>query len=387
LKIVTIVGARPQFIKAALLVREFSHRGIEHCLVHTGQHYDFEMSQVFFDQLGLPRPDYNLGVGSASHAVQTAEMMRGLEPVLETERPRYVVVFGDTNSTLAGALTAVKLRLPVVHVEAGLRSFNRSLPEEINRVVADHVSSVLCAPSERAATQLAAEGVRAGVYVVGDLMLDLLAGVRDSMPARPSILERFELQPGTYVLATIHRPANTDDPHAFADIVSGLRRLRLPVIFPVHPRTAALVQAFEVGGPGDTITPIEPLPYEETIALARFARVVVTDSGGLQKESVMLGVPCVTLRDETEWNETLDDGWNALAGTDPGAIERLALRPRPLTPSRAFVADGGCASRIVDLLAASDVHRGRTYSINRDRSDTYSAKARSPVSPAAADAR
>jgi UDP-N-acetylglucosamine 2-epimerase len=349
LKIATIVGARPQFVKSALLLREFERREIEHRLVHTGQHYDYEMSQVFFDQLGLPQPDYSLGCGSATHAVQTAEMMRALEPVLEREHPSYVVVFGDTNTTLAGALTAAKLRTPVVHVEAGLRSFNRSMPEEINRVIADHVSSVLCAPSQRAADQLAAEGIRAGVHVVGDLMIDLVKMVRDALPERPPILERLGLESRAYALATVHRASNTDDPHAFADIVSGLRRLPLPVIFPVHPRSAALVRGFDVGA-SDGIVPIQPLPYEDTIALAAHARVVLTDSGGLQKEAVFMGVPCVTLRDETEWSETLEDGWNALAGTDPSAIERLALRPRPLSPSRSFEADGSCAGLIADIL-------------------------------------
>ena len=344
-----MVGARPQFVKSALLLREFERREVEHRLVHTGQHYDREMSQVFFDQLGLPQPDYSLGCGSASHAVQTADMMRALEPVLEREYPSFVIVFGDTNTTLAGALTAAKLRMPVVHVEAGLRSFKRSMPEEINRVIADHVASVLCVPSERAAQQLASEGIRAGVHVVGDLMIDLVKMVRDELPERPPILERLALEPGSYALATIHRAANTDDPHAFSDVMSGLRRLPLPVIFPVHPRSAPLVRAFEVGA-GDGIVPIEPLPYEDTIALAAHARVVLTDSGGLQKEAVFLGTPCVTLRDETEWGETLEDGWNALAGTDPSAIERLALRPRPLSPSRSFQSDGFCARRIADLL-------------------------------------
>jgi UDP-GlcNAc3NAcA epimerase len=350
-KILSIVGARPQFIKVALLLREFERRRIEHRLVHSGQHYDREMSQVFFDQLGLPEPDHALGVGSASHAAQTAEMMRRLEPVLQKEQPDWVVVFGDTNTTLAGALTAAKLNLPTVHVEAGLRSFNRAMPEEINRVVADRCAEILCAPTERAAAQLASEGVRAGVYVVGDLMLDLVVAVRETLPDHPPILQRLELEPRCYAVATIHRAANTDDPRAFGRIVSGLRRVGMPVIFPVHPRTAGVARDFDVGAAGDSILPIEPLPYEEMIALALHARVMLTDSGGLQKEASVLGVPCVTLRDETEWPETLDDGWNALAGTDPDAIERLALRPRPLTAARAFLADGRCAERIADLLA------------------------------------
>jgi UDP-N-acetylglucosamine 2-epimerase len=353
LKIITIVGARPQFIKAALLLREFERRGVDHKLVHTGQHYDHELSQVFFDQLGLPTPDYALEAGSGSHAVQTAEMMSRLEPVLEAEQPDFVIVFGDTNTTLAGALVAAKLRLPLVHVEAGLRSFNRSMPEEINRVVADHVASVLCAPNARAAAQLASEGIRAGVHVVGDLMIDLVTSVADSLPEHPPILQRLGLKHEGYALATIHRAANTEDPRAFGDIVSGLRRLPLPVIFPVHPRSAALARRFQVGE-DDGIVPVEPLPYVETIALALHARVVLTDSGGLQKEAVALGVPCVTLRNETEWRETLDDGWNALAGTDPSAIERLALRPRPLTPSNAFLADGACAQRIAAILLPSN---------------------------------
>lgn len=353
MKILSIVGARPQFIKAVLLLREFERRHITHRLVHSGQHYDREMSQVFFDQLGLPEPDYALGVGSASHAVQTADIMRRLEPVLENERPQWVVVFGDTNTTLAGALTAAKLHLPIAHVEAGLRSFNRAMPEEINRVVADRCAEILCAPTERAAAQLASEGVRAGVHVVGDLMVDLVVRIREQLAEQPPILQRLELEPRSYAVATIHRAANTDDQQAFGRIVAGLRRIGMPVIFPVHPRSLNVARIFDVGAAGDSILPIEPLPYEEMIALALHARVVLTDSGGLQKEAVVLGVPCVTLRDETEWPETLDDGWNALAGTDPDAIERLALRPRPLAAAHAFAADGRCAERIADLLAPS----------------------------------
>jgi UDP-N-acetylglucosamine 2-epimerase len=352
-KVLSIVGARPQFVKAALLLREFQRQGVEHRLVHTGQHYDREMSQVFFDQLGLPAPDHALGVGSGSHALQTADMLRALEPVLEAEAPDWVVVFGDTNTTLAGALVAAKLRQPLAHVEAGLRSYNRSMPEEINRIVTDHVATLNLAPTERAAKQLAAEGIRASVRVVGDLMLDLAFMVRDALPQRPAILARLEVEPKRYALATIHRAANTDDPAAFAAIVAGLRRLGMPVIFPVHPRSAALAANNGVGGPGDSIVAIEPLPYEETIALTLHARVVLTDSGGLQKESVALGVPCVTLRDETEWVETLDDGWNALAGCDPDAIERLALRPRPLNDAVALQADGHCAERIVAALGCA----------------------------------
>lgn len=352
MRVLTVVGARPQFIKAAVLSAEFSkHRDVEEILVHTGQHYDYEMSQVFFDELKLVKPNYHLEVGSASHAVQTAEIMKRLEPHVENERPDWVLVYGDTNSTLGGALVAAKLLVPVAHVEAGLRSFNRSMPEETNRVVADHVASLLFAPHEHAARQLVREGIKERIEVVGDLMVDLVMETAASLPAHSPILDRFGVAPGGYGVVTVHRASNTDDPLAFARIVKGLRRLKFPVVFPVHPRTTQLAQQALAGERGDNIIACEPLSYRAMIALQRHASVILTDSGGMQKEAYALGVPCVTLRKETEWVETLNDGWNALAGTDPDAIARLALRKAPVKERRPHYGDGRCARRICEALA------------------------------------
>jgi UDP-GlcNAc3NAcA epimerase len=350
LKLVSVVGARPQFIKAAVLSAELELRPrCEHVLIHTGQHYDYGMSQVFFEELQMPEPGICLDVGSAPHGVQTGEMLRRLEPALRDLAPDVVVVFGDTNSTLAGALAAVKLGLPVAHVEAGLRSFDRSMPEEINRVVVDHVASLHFAPNERAAAQLAREDIRGGVHTVGDLMVDLALSTVAGLPDEPPILDILRVGSGRFALATVHRAANTDDPEAFARIVGAFRRLDMPVVFPIHPRSRALAAAHDVGRAGDVIVPCDPVSYQEMIALQRHARVILTDSGGVQKEAFALGVPCVTLRIATEWTETLADGWNVLAGTDADAIVRAAHRARPASP-HGYPGAGRSAGLICDVL-------------------------------------
>jgi len=322
----TVVGARPQFIKAALVSEAMAGR-VDEIVVHTGQHYDASMSQVHFDDLHMRAPDHFLSAGSGSHAVQTAEMMTRLEPLVHETSPDAVLVYGDTNSTLAGALVAAKLNVPVAHVEAGLRSFDRTMPEEVNRVVTDHLSRLLFAPNERAAGQLAAEGIAAGVYVVGDVMADLARRTAARLPARPAVLDELGLQRGEYGVLTIHRVANTADPATFARLVAAAGRLGFPVVFPVHPRSRALFDA--LAGRAGAVRAIDPLGYEAMIALVRDARVVLTDSGGLQKEAYVLGVPGVTLRSETEWVETLEGGWNVLAGSDEERIVAAALRPRP----------------------------------------------------------
>jgi UDP-GlcNAc3NAcA epimerase len=350
-KILTIVGARPQFVKAALLSHEFAARSIDERLVHTGQHYDAAMSDVFFDELAIPQPHYNLHVGSASHAVQTAQMLTKLEPVMRYEAPDCVVVYGDTNSTLAGALAASKLNLPVAHVEAGLRSFDRAMPEEINRLVADRLSTILLAPTQSAAEQLEREGVLEGVSVVGDLMVDLALATIQTLGDRPEVMRRFGIRAREYAVATIHRAGNTSDVTVFARLIAGLRQTGMPVIFPVHPRTRPLVDLLCVGG-RDNIVPCEPLSYRDMLAIQAHARVVITDSGGMQKEAVVLGTPCVTLRDCTEWNETLAEGWNVLVGSDPVAIAAAAQRDPPRVPISPFGSGNG-ASRIVDVLAAA----------------------------------
>lgn len=351
MKILSVVGARPQFVKAAVLSAEFAERGVEEILIHTGQHYDAEMSDVFFEELKIPKPRYELGVGSAGHGAQTGEMMRRLEPVAVAERPDAIVVYGDTNSTLAGALVGAKLGIPVAHVEAGLRSFNRSMPEEINRVVADHVSTWLFVPNARARAQLASEGIVNGVVEVGDLMVDLVTRAAKTLPPNPPVLERFGVAPYAYGVATIHRPSNTDDPETFGRLIEGLHAVDMPIVFPVHPRTRGIAAARSVGK-DDNIIVSPPLSYGETIALLARACVIFTDSGGMQKEAYVLRVPCVTLREETEWLETLEDGWNVLAGSDPAKIARSARRLMP-AKQKSHYGDGGSAAAIATALTAN----------------------------------
>jgi UDP-N-acetylglucosamine 2-epimerase (non-hydrolysing) len=348
MRVLSVVGARPQFIKAALLSAEFARRGIEEILVHTGQHYDPGMSDVFFEQLGIPQPRHHLGVGSGGHGAQTGEMLKRLEPIVEAEMPDWLLVYGDTNSTLAGALAGAKLHVPVAHVEAGLRSFNKAMPEEINRIVADHIGDLLLVPNAQAAQQLAKEGIASGVRVVGDLMVDLAKDIASRLPPEPAILERFQVRAGGYCVATIHRASNTDDERTFERLIQGLRGVDLPIIFPVHPRTRAIAQAYGAGE-GDNIIPCDPLPYMEMIGLLSRAVTLFTDSGGLQKEAFVLKVPCVTLREETEWIETLEDGWNVLAGSDTRKIVEASKR---LTPARQGTpyGDGHAAKLIVDAL-------------------------------------
>jgi UDP-N-acetylglucosamine 2-epimerase len=347
MRVASVVGARPQFVKAALLSREFATQGIEEHVIHTGQHYDASMSDAFFEDLELPEPAVNLRVGSASHGVQTGQMLQRLEPVLTRVAPDCVLVYGDTNSTLAGALAAAKLGLPVAHVEAGLRSFDRSMPEEINRLVADRIADLLLAPGELAARQLEREGIDRPIEIVGDLMVDLAIRTAAALPPLPAIMERLRIEPLGYALATIHRAANTADQSVFERLLAGLRGAGVPVIFPVHPRTRALAERLHANGDGLTLC--QPLRYREIIALQKHARVVLTDSGGMQKESVVLGTPCVTLRDRTEWPETLEGGWNVLAGDEPRRIAAAAQRPRPAKRIMPF-GGGQSARRIVDAL-------------------------------------
>jgi UDP-GlcNAc3NAcA epimerase len=347
-KLVSIVGARPQFIKAAAVSRALRKRHHE-VLVHTGQHYDYEMSGIFFEGLEIPRPDVNLGVGSGSHGAQTAAMLKGVEDVLLDERPGYVLVYGDTNSTLAGALAASKLSIPVAHVEAGLRSFNRSMPEEINRLVADHLSELLLCPSDTAVRNLAAEGITQNAHLVGDVMLDVLNWAKQRLSETPKILQQLSLVRRRYILATVHRSENTDNLTRLAQILRAFNSLNEPVIFPVHPRTQKAITetGFIVKS---NVRLIDPVGYMDMMALARSARMVLTDSGGLQKEAYWLGVPCVTMRAETEWVETVQAGWNTLVGSDS---ERIIEAVRSFTPNGthpALYGDGTASVNCVDLL-------------------------------------
>lgn len=350
MKLVSIVGARPQFIKASPLSRELRTRHHE-ILVHTGQHYDYGMSDVFFEELGMPAPDHHLGIGSGTHGAQTGAMLAAVEAVLQKESPDAVIVYGDTNSTLAGALAAAKLHVPVAHVEAGLRSFNRRMPEEINRVLADHLSTWLFAPSEVSRQQLVQEGICQGVHVVGDIMVDALGLHGARATARPEALARYELRAGTYYLATVHRAENTDEASTLRRIFGALGALDKPVALPLHPRTEKRVTELGITI-GANVRVLAPQGYLDMLALQRGAACVLTDSGGIQKEAYYLRVPCVTLRNETEWVETVATGWNTLAGTDPERIlAAVARRPAPDTPHPDLYGDGMTARRIVEILS------------------------------------
>lgn len=349
MKVLSVVGARPQFIKAAPVSRVLRERHVE-VLLHTGQHYDRMMSAVFFDELDIPHPDYNLGVGSGPHGAQTGAMLAGIEEVLLQECPDVVVVYGDTNSTLAGALAASKLHIPVAHVEAGLRSFNRRMPEEINRVLADHVARWLFCPTQTAADNLRAEGVTAGVWNVGDVMADALTYNLQVARRQSDILGRLELKAGGYYLTTLHRPRNTDDPIRLARILDALGSLDRPVILPAHPRT---VHAIEAAGltVSSNVRIVPPVSYLDMLALEASARRILTDSGGVQKEAYLVGVPCITLREETEWVETVEAGWNRLVGADPEAIRDAVGNPVPEGEHPMLFGDGQAAQRIVRILA------------------------------------
>ena len=316
MKVVSIIGARPQFIKCAPVSRAL-RKVAQEVLVHTGQHYDDSMSGVFFRELGISDPDYHLGIGSGPHGHQTGDMLKGVEEILLKEAPEMVLVYGDTNSTLAGALAAVKLHVPVVHVEAGLRSFNRRMPEEINRVVTDQLSTLLLCPTETAVENLRREGVTQGVYVVGDVMYDALMDSVERAQQTSTILERLRITPQGYLLATVHRADNTDQSTHLNGILSALNRLAGPdrmIVFPVHPRTRKQLEQISFS-PSPYLLLIDPVPYLDMVCLESSAHVIVTDSGGIQKEAYWLGVPCITLREETEWVETVASGWNCLVGT------------------------------------------------------------------------
>lgn len=345
--ILTVVGARPQFIKAAPVSRALREAGLDELLVHTGQHYDDNMSGVFFRDMGITAPDINLNAGSGSHAHQTARMLTGLEDLMLQHRPDYVLVYGDTNSTLAGALAAVKLGVPVAHVEAGLRSYNRAMPEEHNRVLTDHCADLLFCPTQTAVDLLAGEGVTAGVHLVGDTMYDALRQFSAVAREHSRILQTLDITPGGYLLVTVHRPYNTDVPANMTAILSALADCGETVIFPVHPRTRQRL-------PDLTLPPavrlVEPVGYLDMLWLEQNARKILTDSGGIQKEAYLLGVPCITLRPETEWVETLRDGWNTLTGADAAGIAAALAAPRPAADPLPVFGDGRAAAHITAVL-------------------------------------
>lgn len=347
--IASIVGARPQFIKAAPLSRALA-KDFKEVLVHTGQHYDRDMSEIFFRELEIRPPDFNLGVGSASPGEQTARMLMELEVVLRTIKPDCVLVYGDTNSTLAGALAAAQARLPLAHVEAGLRSFDRRMPEEINRLVTDRIANMLFCPTGGAVENLGKEGISTGVHQVGDVMADALLHNLPLARQRSRVLSTLKLQPGRYALATVHRAANTDDPGRLRSILEALSSLPMQIAFPVHPRTRKSLDAVpETVGPNVLL--LEPLGYFDSLVLQENADCVLTDSGGMQREAYLLGVRCITLRDETEWVETVAAGWNRLAGVDPAAIRSAFEDRKPGGERPLLFGDGKAAERITEVLS------------------------------------
>jgi UDP-N-acetylglucosamine 2-epimerase len=349
-RIVTIVGNRPQFVKAAAVSRLLRERH-EELLVHTGQHYDDELSKVFFEELGIPAPDRELGAGSGSNSEQTARILAALAPVLDELRPGLAFVYGDTNSTLAGALAAAQADIPVGHVEAGMRSFDRSMPEELNRVLTDHASDLLLCSTQTAMDNLDREGVHGQAHLVGDVMADVSLAFREIAAERSAILGELGLEPGTYFAVTAHRAGNVDDPARLERLVALLEALPQPVVFPVHPRTRARLEAAGLLDRLDGVTLVPPLGYLDFLELARHARAILTDSGGVQKEAYLLGVPCVTLRDTTEWVETVDAGWNVLVDLDREAA--LAALERTPPPERPELYGGGrAAERVRDAVSA-----------------------------------
>jgi len=370
MRLVTVVGARPQFVKAATVsraIQDHNHdRGtsgapVHEVLVHTGQHYDANLSDVFFRELQIPAPQYHLEIGSGSHGEQTGEILKRLEKVLVREEPDCVLVYGDTNSTLGGALAAVKLHIPVAHVEAGLRSFNPRMPEETNRKVTDHISTFLFCPTQTAVRNLAQEGITKGVHLVGDVMYESLQAYLAIAERTSTVLQGLGLRSKHFVLATVHRAENTEHPARLRSILTALGRIaaELPVVLPLHPRTAKILRQAGDGLPSqaDGLLVVEPVSYTDMLMLENHARVVLTDSGGVQKEAYWLGVPCVTLRDESEWVETVQSGWNRIAGADEERIAaacREFLNGPGLPGPRAIAVEASPSGRIVALLSSLD---------------------------------
>lgn len=347
MKIATVVGARPQFIKAATVSRVIkNHSNIREIIIHTGQHYDSNMSDVFFKELGIPMPEINLGVGSGLHGMQTAKMLEGIEAVLLREKPDWVLVYGDTNSTVAAALAASKLRIPIAHVEAGLRSFNRAMPEEINRIATDHISDCLFAPTQNAMNLLNKEGLSEISVFSGDVMYDSILYYKEMALQKCSLQKLADVEPGKYFLATVHRQENTDVLDNLQNIFLAFSDLDMPVIVPLHPRTLKFMDHVPFRS---NVQIIDPVGYLEMITLLDNCHKVLTDSGGLQKEAFFLKKPCVTLRTETEWIETLEDNWNFVVGTDVQKIlEKVNVTS--FGQQKDFFGDGKAAEKIIDWL-------------------------------------
>jgi UDP-N-acetylglucosamine 2-epimerase (non-hydrolysing) len=352
MKIISIVGARPQFIKCAPVSYEL-RKEHEEILVHTGQHYDPEMSDIFFSELRIPHPDYHLNVGSAPHGKQTGLMLEKVEEVLMTEMPDLVLVYGDTNSTLAGALAATKLQVPVAHVEAGLRSFDRSMPEEINRVITDHISDILFCPTQTSVDNLEKEGIFCGVRKVGDVMVDALKHNAGFAGEKSHIIRKLGLKKGDYYVATVHRQGNTDNRMNLTAITEAFRDSGKTVIFPVHPRTKHYLHEYGLWDSlSENIRCIEPVGYIDMLTLMKNAKKILTDSGGIQKEAYIMGVPCITLRENTEWIETLTGGWNVLVGSDKGKILAAIMADVEMSSDNSVFGNGDAAKKIVRIISA-----------------------------------
>lgn len=352
MKIVSIVGARPQFIKVAPVSKEIRKRYVE-ILIHTGQHYDYEMSKLFFDELKIPEPDYHLGVGSANHAKQTGQMLIRLEEVLFKERPDLVLVYGDTNSTLAGALAVSKLNISVAHVEAGMRSFNRAMPEEINRVLTDHLSSINFCSTQTACDNLKKEGIEDGVYLVGDVMIDMLIQSQGLIKQHNKTLDKLGLKEKEYFFLTLHRASNTDIKENLNSIISALLALQEPIVFPVHPRAKKALETHNLEDrlKGSNLLLIPPVSYVESLRLIAKAKKILTDSGGIQKEAYFLKVPCISLREETEWVETVKEGANILVGADSEKIIDAVRNFQPLIEGRETFGNGKSSVRIAEIIS------------------------------------
>jgi UDP-GlcNAc3NAcA epimerase len=354
-KIVTIVGARPQFIKAAAVsrvIRDQYSEKIQELLVHTGQHYDENMSKVFFEDLDIPEPKFNLEISGGQHGAMTGRMLEGIEKILIAEMPDWVLIYGDTNSTLAGALAAAKLHIPVAHVEAGLRSFNMRMPEEVNRILSDRVSTKLFCPTQTAVDNLKAEGVTQGVHNVGDVMYDVALFYKNIATERSKVKQQLGLKDREFALATCHRAENTDDLTRLTEILKGLSAISrsMPVVLPLHPRTRKIIDQHGLQTYLDQLLVVEPLAFLDMIALEQSASVILTDSGGVQKEAFFYNVPCITMRDETEWVETVDIGWNTLVGASSQKIEQAVLSRNPLSGTFSPYGNGQAASNILAQL-------------------------------------
>lgn len=348
-KVITVVGARPQFVKAAALSRELRKRSNLHeILLHTGQHYDATMSDVFFDQMDIPVPKYNLNIGGKNHGQMTGQQLEKIEEILVNENPDWVLVYGDTNSTLAGALAAAKLHIPVAHVEAGLRSFNRRMPEEINRVLTDHVSNLLFAPTNAAVANLAKEGITSTVKLVGDIMYDAALFYKERM-TRPHWFDSLNAEPGKYILCTIHRAENTDEPDRLREILKGLGMSGKPVILPLHPRTRNILKQERIELERNILV-VEPVGYLEMVWLEVHAELIATDSGGVQKEAYFHKKPCITMREETEWLELVESGWNVLVGANCEKLASAIVNVSIPTIQNQLYGEGDTAARILNCL-------------------------------------